>query len=94
MDLLVNLLIWAGIFAVFWFLFIRPQKKKQQEHQEMLSDLEVGDQVITIGGIKGSITAIGDEEDLKLKIAPDIEIEVTKRAIGRLDNEPQDSIEN
>ncbi|MCK8827553.1 preprotein translocase subunit YajC [Natroniella acetigena] len=93
MEFLLSLVPWVVIFAVFWFLFIRPQKKKQQEHQEMLSKLDIGDQVVTIGGIKGLITAI-DEEDLKLEIAPEVEIEISRRAIGRMNSENTGSIEN
>ena len=85
MQILVSILPWVVIFGVFWFLFIRPQKQKQQKHQEMLSELTVGDDVITIGGIKGTITNIEDN-DLKIKISSDVEIEIIRSAIRRLDS--------
>mgnify|MGYP006283778791 CR=1 FL=1 len=74
------------VFGIFWFLVIRPQKQRQEERQDMLSDLNVGDKVITVGGIKGEIKKI-DGNDLKLKIASDVEIELTRQSIGRLQQE-------
>ncbi|WP_408954830.1 preprotein translocase subunit YajC [Natroniella sp. ANB-PHB2] len=93
MDFLINLMPVVVVFAIFWFLFIRPQKQKQQEHKEMLSKLEVGDRVVTIGGIKGVITVV-EEEELKLEVAPEVEIGISRRAVGRKDNENTDITEN
>ncbi|MFW6238937.1 MAG: preprotein translocase subunit YajC [Halanaerobiales bacterium] len=74
----------AIIFGIFWFLIIRPQRKQQEEHEEMLANLEVGDQIITIGGIKGKVVKI-QEENVRLRIAADTDINVVNRAISRLD---------
>ncbi|MGM0500967.1 MAG: preprotein translocase subunit YajC [Bacillota bacterium] len=75
----------AVVFGIFWFLVIRPQKKRQEEREDMLSGLKVGDEIVTIGGIKGEIKAINDDS-LKLKVASDVKIEVTKQSIGRVQN--------
>lgn len=74
------------VFGIFWFLVIRPQKQRQEERSDMLSELAVGDKVITVGGIKGEIKAM-DGDELKLKIASDVEIEITRQSIGRLQQE-------
>mgnify|MGYP006273162167 CR=1 FL=1 len=74
------------VFGIFWFLVIRPQKQRQEERNDMLSELEVGDRIVTIGGIKGEITDINGDQ-LKLKIASDVEIEITRQSIGRLQQE-------
>ncbi|MCK4260918.1 MAG: preprotein translocase subunit YajC [Halanaerobiales bacterium] len=84
MEYLGSFLPIIGIFAIFYFMLIRPQKKQQQQHKEMLTELKVGDYVITIGGIKGVITKIQDSE-MKLRIATGVEIEVLRTAIARLD---------
>ncbi|SJZ72179.1 preprotein translocase subunit YajC [Selenihalanaerobacter shriftii] len=89
MKYVINFLPWVAIFGVFWFMFIRPQKKKQQEHQDMINDLQTGDEIITISGIYGTITKITDE-GFNLKIASDVEIKVVKSAIGRLADEVND----
>lgn len=49
-----------AMFAIFYFLLIRPQQKKQKEHRRMLSELKKGDRVVTTGGIYGRITGITD----------------------------------
>ncbi len=50
------------IGAVFWFLVIRPQRKRQREQRDLLSSIEVGDRVRTIGGIFGRVREVGDDE--------------------------------
>ena len=80
------------VFGIFWFLVIRPQKQRQEERDDMLSNLQVGDEVVTVGGIKGEIKQINDN-DLKLEIASEVKIEVTRQSIGRLqqtENEAQE----
>ncbi len=69
------------MFAIFYFILIRPQQKKQREHREMLKALKTGDQIVTIGGIYGTILAI-DETKVKLKIAENVKIDVTRSSIA------------
>lgn len=56
------------IFVIFYFLLIRPQQKKQKDHEKMLGDIGRGDQVVTAGGIHGQVTA-AEESVLTLEIA-------------------------
>jgi preprotein translocase subunit YajC len=78
-------------FAVLWFVLIRPQKRRQLAQQKMLNQLNIGDQVVTAGGIYGEITAIDDDEDVTVRIAPQLEVRVARRAIGGviLPDEPE-----
>ena len=71
------------IFVVFYFLLIRPQSKKQKEHQEMITSLEVGNEVVTAGGILGKIKEINDQY-VQLQISDDTVIKVQKHTIGSL----------
>lgn len=71
----------ALIFGVFYFLFIRPQRKKQKEHQEMTTDLRVGDKVITVGGIYGKVESLG-EDSVVLRVESDARIRVAKNSIA------------
>jgi preprotein translocase subunit YajC len=78
-------------FGVLWFVLIRPQKRRQVEAQQMLNRLDVGDEVVTAGGIYGEITAI-EEDDVMVRIAPGLEVKVARRAIGgviRPEEEPE-----
>ena len=67
--------------AIFYFLLYRPQKKQQSRRRAMLDSLKKGDQVITIGGIYGTIEEIGDKS-LKLKIADGVVIEVLRSSVN------------
>jgi preprotein translocase subunit YajC len=77
----MQLLPFAFIFIIFYFLLIRPQQKRQKEHQNLLSNLKTGDKVITTSGIHGLIANVKDTTFL-VKIADNVKIEVDKNAIA------------
>lgn len=78
-------------FAFLYFVLIRPQKKRQVEAQRLLSSLAVDDEVVTSGGIYGTITELGDD-DVQVRIAPQVEVRIARRAIGAIlpKDEPED----
>ncbi|MGM0421216.1 MAG: preprotein translocase subunit YajC [Bacillota bacterium] len=86
MELVLSILPWLLIFGVFWFFLIRPQKKKQKEHQELLNKLQSGDKVVTAGGIKGEIKKIKDNV-ITLEVSPNAKLEILRSSISRLDNQ-------
>lgn len=69
------------IFAIFYFILIRPQQQKQKKHKSMLDSLKNGDKVITIGGLYGIIREIKGDV-LTLEIAKDVVINTSRSAIG------------
>jgi preprotein translocase subunit YajC len=78
------------IFAIFYFLLIMPQQRKQKKWQQMLQDLKTGDKVVTTGGLRGSIVALKDDY-LHLRVPPDnLRIEVSRGAIASVTT-PEDS---
>jgi preprotein translocase subunit YajC len=85
------------IFAIFYFLMIRPQVKKQKEHQAMLSKLGKGDEIITRGGIIGKITGVTDDGVLVLELQEKVRVRVPRAYVeGRWEgkvpaNAPQQS---
>jgi preprotein translocase subunit YajC len=68
-------------FAFLWFVLVRPQKKRQVAQQQMLNELTPGDEVVTAGGIYGEIRRI-EGDDVIVRIAPDLDVKVARRAIG------------
>jgi preprotein translocase subunit YajC len=72
------------ILGVFWFLIIRPQQKKQKEHQRMVDSLRKGDKIVTNGGIFGTIVKVGDDR-LTLEIASKIQIQLERHQVSRMD---------
>ncbi len=60
-ELLTQIVPILLIFVVFWFFLIRPQQKRQKEHVKMVSELQKGDEVLTVGGIAGRIVSLDDQ---------------------------------
>ena len=78
---LIGLLPLVFIFAIFYFLLIRPQQKRQKEWSAKLETLKTGDRVVTSGGVKGTIIAIKDDS-FHLRVPPDnLRLEVVKSAV-------------
>ncbi len=69
------------IIAVFYFLIIRPQKKKEKETKDMISAVKKGDKVVTIGGIRGTVTSV-KEDTVVVKVDDNAKIEFSKGAIS------------
>jgi len=68
------------IFAVFYFLMIRPQRKRQKEHQELMLELKKGDRVITAGGIYGTIDSLSDDS-IVIKIESGTTIRIARSSV-------------
>ena len=84
---MTNLALLAVMFAVFYFMLIRPQQKRQREHDDMLRALKRGDKVRTSGGIRGEIAEITDH-DASLVIAERVKINILRSHIAGLDAPP------
>lgn len=70
------------IFAIFYFLLIMPQQRRQKKWQKMLGELKTGDKVVTTGGLRGTIVALKDDY-LHLRVPPDnLRIEVSRGSIA------------
>jgi preprotein translocase subunit YajC len=67
--------------GAMWLIVIRPQRRKQKLQQSMQSDLAVGDEVLTAGGVYGTVTQVGDDE-VRVEIAPNVEVRLARRAIA------------
>jgi preprotein translocase subunit YajC len=79
-----TIIIWILVFfGIFYFLAIRPQRRQRQQHAEMISMLKRGDEVVTIGGMFGTVTAIGDEW-VELEVAKRTRVRYLKRAISSI----------
>ncbi|MCL6634295.1 MAG: preprotein translocase subunit YajC [Peptococcaceae bacterium] len=78
-----SLLYIVALFAILYFLMIRPQQQRQKKHQEMLKNLKVDDRVITVGGIYGTIVKI-KENSVILRVADNVRIEFLKNAVSQV----------
>jgi preprotein translocase subunit YajC len=80
-SMLVPLLL---MFAIFYFLLIRPQQKRTKEHQKMVSELQKGDKVVTAGGVHGVVSSIKDTT-IMVKVAENVKLEVSRGSISRVE---------
>ena len=80
-DSLSQFLPLIAMFAILYFLMIRPQMKKAKEHKAMIDALSKGDEVVTSGGIAGKITKVGDTY-VGVEIADNVEIQLQKPAVA------------
>lgn len=76
-------------FLLLYLIVVRPQRRRQSQQQAMLSELEVGDEVLTAGGIYGTVTAL-DGDEVSVEIAPQLEVRVARRAIAGITREPEE----
>ena len=76
------LIVLAITFALLWVLFILPQQRRVRAHQQLVSGLDEGDEVVLTAGIYGRITELGPEE-LSLEVAPGVEMRVARQAVLR-----------
>jgi preprotein translocase subunit YajC len=85
METLVGLAPLIIMFAIFYFLLIRPQQKRQKERTAMLDSLKKGDNVVTLGGLHGVIAEI-DDETLVLKVAENTKLKFERSAASYVKN--------
>ena len=72
------------IFAIMYFLLIRPQQKKLKDHQAMVDSVRRGDQVVTQGGILGKVTKVKDDNEIEVEIASGVKVRVVKSTISQV----------
>lgn len=77
---LMSFLPMIALFVIFYFLLIRPQQKRQKEHKGMVAGLAKGDEVVTMGGLLGKITAV-DENFITVEIAKGTEVQVQRMSV-------------
>jgi preprotein translocase subunit YajC len=83
-DILVQFLPFIFIFAIMYFLILRPQRQKQQRHREMVANLRRGDTVVTTGGLIGKVAKVVDEGELQLELAEGIKVRVVRAMIAEV----------
>jgi preprotein translocase subunit YajC len=82
-QLLMGILPWLLIFAIFYILMIRPQQRQMKAHRDAIAAVKKGDEVITGGGIRGKVTKVSDDE-AEVEIAQGVKIRVMKSTISQV----------
>jgi preprotein translocase subunit YajC len=78
----VNLLFLVFIFAIFYFMLIRPQKRRVEQHRRLIESIRLGDEIVTIGGLYGVVRGLGDDE-IRLEVGDNTTVRIVKSAVAR-----------
>jgi preprotein translocase subunit YajC len=84
-----------ALLALMWFMLIRPQRRRQQDAQQLLEKIGVGKEIVTAGGLYGTVTAV-DGDEVRVEIADGVEVRIAKRAVAGVvseDEEPEQAAE-
>jgi preprotein translocase subunit YajC len=79
---LASLILLLAMFVLLWVLLIRPQRQRQLKQQQLLSSVEPGDEILTVGGLYGIVRDVDEEDDLIVEIAEGIQVRIARRAVG------------
>ena len=79
----MSLIFIGAVFAIFYFILIRPQQKRAKQHKDFLANLKKGDKIITSGGLYGTITGISDDS-VTIEIAEKVRVKVDKGTVAAL----------
>ena len=82
-QLMPTLVMFAAMFAIFYFLMIRPQQKQKQERERMLAAVKRGDRVVTSSGLFGTVTNLTDKT-ITLRVADQVKLEFERGAVARV----------
>ena len=77
-----SLIFLVFLVAIFYFMLIRPQRRRVQQHKSLMDSLEVGDEIVTIGGLYGTIASLSDD-DLELEVAGGTRLRFVKTSVAR-----------
>src|SRR5215470_6086163 len=83
-DALVNILVFGSIFAIMYFLILRPQQQRAKQHQEMVKNVRRGDVVVTSGGTVGKITKVVDDDQIEIEIAEGVRVRQLRSMVSEV----------
>ena len=90
---MAQLILIVALFALLWLFLIRPQRARAQAHRDLVTRVDIGDEILTVGGLYGNVMAIDEDDDLMLEIAPGTQVRIARRAVAAVvppDVEPEE----
>lgn len=87
MEGLSSLIFLIVLVAIFYFMLIRPQKRRMEDHRSLIESVDVGDEIVTIGGMFGTVTNLTDDE-FEVEVSPGTRLRFVKSAIARKVEDP------
>lgn len=92
-SMIITIIMLVAVFVVFYFFGIRPQKKQEKQQADMRNNLQVGDEITTIGGIIGKVVSIKDETCVIETSRERTKMRILKSAVSRVDVKAEDSVD-
>ena len=89
---MAQLIVIVALFALLWLFLIAPQRRRLQDQRKLIEGIEIGDEILTVGGIIGRVRAEQGDEELLVEIAPGTEVRVSRRAVAAI-LPPEDEVE-
>lgn len=80
-DFLMSLLPFVAIFAIMYFLIIRPQRQRMKQHQEMVANVRRGDTIVTTGGLIGKVSKVVDDGELQVELAEGVKVRLVRSMV-------------
>jgi preprotein translocase subunit YajC len=77
-----QLIVLVAMFALLWLFLILPSRRRAQAQRQLIAGVEVGDEILTVGGLIGRVRAAGPDDELVLEIAPETRVRVARRAVA------------
>ncbi|WP_428651178.1 preprotein translocase subunit YajC [Roseibium sp.] len=93
-DFLVSLLPFVAIFAIMYFLIIRPQRQRMKQHQEMVANLRRGDTIVTTGGLIGKVAKVVDDGEVQVEIGEGVKVRVVRSMVQEVRSKTEPAKEN
>jgi preprotein translocase subunit YajC len=81
---LAQLIVIVAMFVLLWLFLIAPQRRRMQEQRKLIAGVEVGDEILTVGGIIGRVLSEHGDQELLVEIAPGTEVRVARRAVAAI----------
>lgn len=79
---MAQLILLVALLVLLWALLIRPQRSRQRQQQELISAIEPGDEILTVGGLYGIVQEIDEEDDLVVEVADAVHVRIARRAVA------------
>jgi preprotein translocase subunit YajC len=77
-----QLIVIVAMFALLWLFLIAPQRRRAQAQRQLIASVEVGDEILTVGGLYGRVDAVSGDDELLVEIAPETQVRVARRAVA------------
>lgn len=80
-NFLIQILPFVAIFAIMYFLIIRPQRQRMKQHQQMVANLRRGDTVVTTGGLIGKVSKVVDDSELQVELSEGVKVRLVRSMV-------------